>query len=274
MGARGVSGQPVRTLIVDDEPAARAALRTLLASDTDIEVIGECADGLSALRSIEREGPELVFLDVQMPRLDGFAVLQRLEAPELCVVVFVTAYDEYAVRAFDVHAIDYLLKPFDDQRFHLALARAKREVHQRRLGVVSERLLALLDDLGRRGNAAAAGGAAPAAYTRRLLIKSAGRVSILPVRDIDWIEAEGDYAKLHVGKVAHLLRDTMRHLETELDPARFVRIHRSTIVNLERVKELQPFFRGEFVVILHDGTSLKLARSYKERLEAALGRTF
>ena len=267
-----MSAEPIRTLIVDDEPAARAALRTLLGADPDIEVLGECADGASALRRIERDGPDLVFLDIQMPRLDGFTVLQQLEAPELLVVVFVTAFDEYALRAFDVHAVDYLLKPFDDERFRVALGRAKREVRQRRLGVVSDRLLALLDGMARRGAAVPVSAAAGGAYTRRLVIKTGGRLHILPVRDIDWIEAEGDYAKLHVGKLSHLLRDTMRHLEAELDPTRFVRIHRSTIVNVERIKELQPFFRGEYVVILHDGTSLKLSRSYKRRLEAALGR--
>ena len=270
-----MSADPIRTLVVDDEPAARAAIRSLLAEDPDIAVVGEAADGASALRWVERDLPELVFLDVQMPGLDGFAALRALESPESLVVVFVTAYDEYALRAFDVAAVDYLLKPFSDERFRLALSRAKREVRQRRLGVVSDRLVALLDDLARRGSAAADAPATGAGrYTRRLVIKSGGRATILPVRDIDWIEAEGDYVKVHTGKVTHLLRDTMRHLEGDLDPVRFVRIHRSTIVNVERIKELQPFFRGEYVVALHDGTSLKLSRGYKEHLEAALGRSF
>ena len=268
-----MSSEPIRTLIVDDEPAARAAIRALLAEDPEVLIVGEAADGASALRRVEGDRPELVLLDVQMPGLDGFALLRALEAPELLVVVFVTAYDEYALRAFDVAAVDYLLKPFSDERFRVALSRAKREVRQRRLGVVSDRLVALLDGLARRGNAAAAPAPAAGSYTRRLVIKSGGRATILPVRDIDWIEAEGDYVKVHTGKVVHLLRDTMRHLEADLDPGRFVRIHRSTMVNVERIKELQPFFRGEYVVALHDGTSLKLSRGYKEHLEAVLGRS-
>jgi two-component system LytT family response regulator len=203
--------------------------------------------------------------------MDGFEVLRSAEAPELPEVVFVTAYDQYALRAFDVHAVDYLLKPFSDDRFATALDHAKLRVRQRRLGVVSDRLVALLDGLGRRDPAPPPGATA---YLRRLVIKSGGRVSILAVRDIDWIDAEGDYVKIHSGRQWHLLRETMKHLEQQLDPLRFVRIHRGTIVNVERIKELQPFFRGEYVVILQDGTSRKLSRGYKEHLERALGRSF
>ena len=263
----------IRTLIVDDEPAARGALRLLLAEDAEIEIVGEAADGVSAVRRIEKEGPDLIFLDIQMPGLDGFNVLQQLEAPELLVVVFVTAFDQHALKAFEVHAVDYLLKPFNDERFHLALSRAKREVRQRRLGVASDRLVALLEDLGRQ-KSAPAGTPPPQRYLGRLAIKSGGRVTLLSVRDLDWIEAEGDYVRLHAGKVNHLLRETMKRLEAQLDPTRFVRIHRSHIINVERIKELQPYFRGEYVVVLHDGTNLKLARSYKPHLEAALGREF
>jgi two-component system LytT family response regulator len=266
-----MSTERIRTLIVDDEPAARAAIRALLSDDPELEVIGECADGRSALERMEADPPELLFLDVQMPELDGFAVLQQYEAPQLLEVIFVTAYDQYALQAFDVHAVDYLLKPFSDERFRIAVTRAKRQVRQRRLGEVSDRLLALLDGLGRHGIPAQPGAEL---YLRRLVIKSGGRMSVLPVRDIDWIDAEGDYARIHTGKQWHLLRETMKRLETQLDPARFVRIHRSTIVNVERIKELQPFFRGEYVVILHDGTSLKLSRGYKEKLELALGKEF
>jgi two-component system LytT family response regulator len=268
-----VSTERIRTLIVDDEPAARAAIRSLLAGDQEIEVIGECADGRSALERLERELPDLLFLDVQMPGMDGLEVLRQLTAPELPDVIFVTAYDQYALRAFDVHAVDYLLKPFGDDRFNTALERAKRRVRERRLGVVGDRLLALLDELGGRGTTAQAGTAAGAPL-RRLVIKSGGRVTILAVRDIDWIDAEGDYVKIHTGKQWHLLRETMKRMEAQLDPARFVRIHRGTIVNVERIKELQPFFRGEYVVILQDGTSLKLSRGYKAHLERALGRSF
>jgi two-component system, LytTR family, response regulator len=262
-----MTSEAIRTLIVDDEPAARAALQSLLANDREIAVIGECADGRSAVERIEREHPDLVFLDVQMPGMNGFDALRRLEVAELPEVVFVTAYDEYAVRAFDVHAADYLLKPFSDERFRLALARAKQQVRRRRLGELSDRLATLLDAVGRGGAAAASAGQ----YLRRLVIKSGGRATILPVRDIDWIEAEGDYVKIHTGKVSHLLRETMKRLEAQLDPARFVRIHRSTIVHIERIKEIQPYFHGEYVVLLQDGTSLKLARGYRQHLETALG---
>lgn len=263
----------IRTLIVDDEPAARDAIRSLLAEDADIRIVGECADGRSALRAIAGNNPELLFLDVQMPEMDGFTMLRQLDPSQLPVVVFVTAFDQYALRAFDVHATDYLLKPFDDDRFREAVSRAKQSVRAGQLGRLSEELKALLDGVAPAGpapRAAAAGGP----YLKRLVIKSGGRVTLLNVRDIDWIEAEGDYVKIHVGKAWHLLRETMKRLETQFDPARFVRIHRSTIVNVERIKELQPYFRGEYVVILQDGKSLKLSRGYKEHLETVLGRKF
>jgi two-component system LytT family response regulator len=262
---------PIRVLIVDDEPAARAAIRTLLAAEHDVEVVGECADGGSALEAIGREEPDLLFLDVQMPEMDGFTVLQQLAPDALPAVVFVTAYDQYALRAFDVHAVDYLLKPFDDERFHQALRRAQQQVRQGQLGALSEQLLALLGSVGKEP-APAPGRSDGAGFLKRLVIKSGGRVTICPVRDVDWLEAEGDYVKIHVGRAWHLLRETMKHLEAQFDPARFIRIHRSTIVNVERIKELQPYFRGEYVVILHDGTELKLSRGYRARLEAALGR--
>ena len=259
----------IRALVVDDEPAARAAIRALLAHDPEIHVVGECADGRTALDAIRGAAPDLLFLDVQMPEMDGFTLLGQLEPGELPVVVFVTAYDQYALRAFDVHALDYLLKPFDDERFRRAVAHAKQQVRQGKLGALSERLVALLDGVGRPPAVTRNG-----QYLKRLAIKAGGRVTILGVKDIDWIEAEGDCVKIHAGRAWHLLRETMKHLETQFDPARFVRIHRSTIVNVERIKELQPYFRGEYVVILHDGTSLKLSRGYKEHLEAALGRSF
>jgi len=263
----------IRALIVDDEPAARDAIRSLLAGDADIHIVGECADGRTALHAIATTSPDLLFLDVQMPEMDGFTMLRQLEPERLPVVVFVTAFDQYALRAFDVHATDYLLKPFDDDRFREAVSRAKQSVRAGQLGRLSEELRALLD--GVASPAAASRPAAPGGpYLKRLVIKSGGRVTLLNVRDIDWIEAEGDYVKIHVGKAWHLLRETMKRLEAQFDPARFVRIHRSTIVNVERIKELQPYFRGEYVVILQDGKSLKLSRGYKEHLESVLGRKF
>lgn len=263
------SSLPIRVLIVDDEPAARAAIRTLLADEADVQVVGECADGRAALEAIRIDAPDLLFLDVQMPEMDGFALLRALDPTQLPVIVFVTAYDQYALHAFEVSALDYLLKPFDDERFRSSLARAKQRVQQGRLGALSQQLLALLDGTAGRQPVSRDG-----QYLKRLVIKTGGRVTILAVKDIDWIEADGDFVKIHAGRAWHPLRETMKRLETQIDPARFVRIHRSTIVNVERIKELQPYFRGEYVVILHDGTSLKLSRGYKEHLEAALGRRF
>ena len=257
--------RPIRTLIVDDEPAAREGMRHLLAADPEIVLAGECSNGREAAAAIRDTSPDLVFLDVQMPELDGFGVLREVGVERAPAVVFVTAFDQYALRAFDVHAIDYLLKPFTDDRFRQSLDRAKQLVHQGRLGDLSRKLAALLDN----------DASAPAPrYLDRLVVKSGGKVTLLPVGEIEWIDAEGDYVRIHVGKTWHLLRETMKNLEEQLDAARFVRIHRSTIVNLEKVKELQPFFRGEYVVVLHNGATLKLSRGYRDNLEARLGRTF
>ena len=257
----------IRTLIVDDELAAREGLRHLLAADPEIVVAGECANGRDAAAAIRATAPDLVFLDVQMPELDGFAVLREVGVERAPAIVFVTAFDQYALRAFDVHAVDYLLKPFTDERFRQSLERAKQQVRHGRLGDLSQKLAALL---GPDEPARAAG----PRYLDRLLVKSGGKVTLLPVGEIEWIDAEGDYVRIHVGKNWHLLRETMKNLEAQLDATRFVRIHRSTIVNLERVKELQPFFRGEYVVVLHNGTTLKLSRGYRDNLEARLGRAF
>jgi two-component system LytT family response regulator len=260
-------------LLIDDEPLAREGLRLLLSRDAEFTSIYEAKDGREAVIAIENLHPDLVFLDVQMPEMDGFTMLRQLDPARLPVVVFVTAFDQYALQAFDVHATDYLLKPFDDDRFREAVSRAKQSVRAGQLGRLSEELRALLD--GVIPGAPAPRTAAPGGpYLKRLVIKSGGRVTLLNVRDIDWIEAEGDYVKIHVAKAWHLLRETMKRLEAQFDPARFVRIHRSTIVNVERIKELQPYFRGEYVVILQDGKSLKLSRGYKEHLESVLGRKF
>lgn len=259
----------MRTLIVDDEPAARAGLRHLLTADPEITVVGECRDGREAIAGICDLGPELVFLDVQMPELDGFGVLRAVGGEQLPVVVFVTAYDQYALRAFEVHAVDYLLKPFTDDRFREALRQAKLQVRRARLGELSRQVAALVAD-GAVVRSSPSGSLSP--LRDRLVVKTGGGVTLVPVADIDWIDADGDYVRIHAGKAAHVVRETMHNLESELDPGRFVRIHRSTIVNLERVKELQPFYRGEFVAVLHDGTRLKLSRGCRDTLEARLGR--
>ena len=246
----------MRCLIVDDEPLARERLRGLLRDERDVEIAAECADGRKAVAAILKLEPDLVFLDVQMPGLDGFGVLEALPPESIPAVIFVTAYDQYALRAFDAQALDYLLKPFDRERFQKALARAREQLRKRQAGTLEPRLLALLEQLEERKP-----------YLERLVIKSAGRVYFLRTSEVDWIEAEGNYVRLHTGKEAHLLRETMNHLETRLDPQRFLRIHRSTIVNIERIKELHPWFKGEHVVILRDGARLTLGRAYRDRLK-------
>lgn len=262
----------IRTLIVDDEPAARAGIRQLLSTDPEIVVAGEYADGVEAVAAIREAAPDLVFLDVQMPELDGFGVLREVGVESPPAFVFVTAYDQYALRAFEVHAIDYLLKPFTDERFRESLQRAKQQVRQGQLVGLSRSLAALLDSYEAGGTAPRRAPGPDPGYLERLVVKSGGKVTLLRVADIEWIDAEGDYVRIHVGKAWHLLRETMKNLESQLDPERFVRIHRSTIVNLERIKELQPFFRGEYVVVLQSGITLKLSRGYRDHLEARLGR--
>jgi two-component system LytT family response regulator len=261
----------IRTLVVDDEPLARRNIRLLLEGDPEIEIVGEAASGREALALIGEHSPDLVFLDIQMPETDGFGVLERIEAAEMPVVVFVTAFDQYALRAFDFHALDYLLKPFDDARFEKALRRAKLQVEQRDIKDLSRRLIALLEGRGEPASAEAAQSHEAPRYLSRLLIKSAGRVFFLKADEIDYVSAEDYYVRLHVGRKGHLLRETMNELESKLDPARFVRIHRSTIVTLERVRELQQLFNGEYGVRLLDGTELKLSRSRREHLEKLLG---
>jgi two-component system LytT family response regulator len=250
----------VRTLIVDDEPLARQRLRRLLEADPAVAIVGESADGLQALTDLRELRPDLVFLDVQMPGLDGFGVLQALDDLPLPVVIFVTAHDRYALKAFEVHALDYLLKPFDRDRFAAALERAKAQIQQGSAAALSERLRELLQTAPARPR------------PERLVVKSGARIYFVRVDDIDWIEAAANYVRLHVGTEDHLLRESLSALEKRLDPARFVRIHRSTIVNLDRVRELQPVFHGDYVLILSDGKELAVSRTCRDRLKEALGR--
>lgn len=246
----------IRTLIVDDELLARERVRGLLANEPEIELVGECSNGREAVALIQEQRPDLVFLDVQMPELDGFGVLQEIGAGPLPAIVFVTAHDEFAVRAFAVHAVDYLLKPFDRTRFHTALQRALETVKQQRGGGLDERLGNLLAEMK-----------SPPKPLERLSVKSAGHLTFVRVADIDWIEAADNYVALHVGKESHLLRENMSVIETRLPPDKLVRISRSTIVNLDRIKELQPLFRGTYAVILHDGTRLTSSSTYRDKLE-------
>lgn len=248
----------LRVIVVDDEPLARRRIRALLAEDPEVEVVGEYGDGLEAVAGITGLRPDLVFLDVQMPELDGFGVLQALRTTEVPAVVFVTAFEEYALKAFAVHALDYLLKPFDPQRFRESVARVKATLH----GGAGE------EDFRQRVLAALAGLRGDRRTLERILVRSGGRVTFLKVGEIDWIEADGNYLRLHAGKTSHLIRDTMAGMEAALDGDRFVRIHRSTIVNVERIKELEQWFHGDWIVALADGTRLTLSRSYRHRLDA------
>jgi two-component system LytT family response regulator len=254
----------IRTLIVDDEPLARRNLRVLLEKDPQIEILDECRNGREAVKAINTLSPDLIFLDIQMPEMDGFDVLEHVGPEHIQAIIFVTAFDQYALKAFDVHALDYLLKPFDDERFAHALRRAKAQIAAHEINRVSKRLLALLEE--RESERKVDG----KSYLARLMIKDTGRMTLLKVDDIDFIEADGNYAKLHVGRKAHLLREKMNDLEGRLDPAKFVRIHRSIIVNLERIKEMHPHFNGDYIVVLEDGRQLRMSRTRREHLEARL----
>lgn len=243
----------MRVVLADDEPLARERLRTLLAVRSDCTLAGECADGAEAVAVIAAERPDLVLLDVQMPELDGFEVLEALPPDVHPGIVFVTAYDEYAVRAFDVSAVDYLLKPVEPARFTAALDRAAA----RRGPAAAPDFSALLAEVrALRGPA------------RRFVVRDGHRIRFIAADDVDWIDAAGNYVRLHVAGGSHLLRDTMKSVEARLDPERFVRVHRSAIVNLERVVSMEPYFHGEYVLTLRDGTRLNSSRSQGARLRA------
>ncbi len=255
----------VQVLIVDDEPLARSGILTLVERDPELEVVGECGNGRAAVEAILELQPDLVLLDIQMPEMDGFEVLRAVGTDRMPPVIFVTAYDQFAVKAFEVNALDYLLKPFDDERFAHAIERAKQSIRGPEVNGLSQRLLKLLEAAGSRKVATAAQGAS--GHLVRLVVKDAGRVFFVRTDEIDWIQAASYYVKLHVHGKVHLLRETMNSLETRLDPMCFFRVSRSAIVNLDCIKEI----RGAQVVILHDGTKVKLSKSRKEGLEQLLG---
>jgi two-component system LytT family response regulator len=244
----------LRTVIVDDEPLARQRVRQLLAGETDVEVLAECRNGVEALAVIRDASPDIVFLDVQMPEMDGFQVLAELGAAAMPVVVFVTAYDEYALRAFDVHALDYLLKPFDSRRFRETMRRARQQVALRDTAEASRKVLALLGDVQQRRG-----------YLQRFAVRSAGRVIVVATREVQAIEADGNYMRLHtLDRKEHLVRGTMDEVAGRLDPQRFVRVHRSWIVNLDQVNEIQQWFHGSQAVLLRQGLRVPVGRKYAQ----------
>lgn len=249
----------LRVVVVDDEALARERITSLLAQHGDIEIVGVCADGPSALETIRAARPDLVFLDVQMPGMTGFEVIEQLEPDHVPAVVFVTAYDGHAIHAFEIHALDFLLKPFDQTRFEKTLARARTHLSLESDPAVGPRLMSLLEELRDERR-----------YPERLIVKSNGRVFFLRSEDIDWVEASGNYVKLHVKGDAHLLRESMKNMEARLDPKVFVRIHRSAIVNIDRIRELEPWFHGEYIVIMRDGTRLTASRVFSDRLSALI----
>ena len=259
---------PLRVVIVDDEPLARRTLRVLLEPEDGVEVVGEAGNGAEALEAIAAASPDLVFLDVQMPEMDGFEVLNALGPQRTPAVVFVTAFDEHAVRAFDAEAADYLLKPFDDERFHRALARARARISDGRVRELASRLAQMLSP----ASPSPVPLPSPAQqYAERIVVKKNSRVTLLDVQTVDWIEAADYVVRIHAGGAVHVLREPITELEARLDPRRFFRIHRSTIVNLSSVKELQPLFHGEYVVIMRDGAELRLSRARRDRLQQLLG---
>ena len=265
---------PIRVMLADDEPLARRRLVRFLRAEPDVEVAAECANGAQAVAALRDQALDLVFLDVQMPDMSGLEVVAAHGADRMPAVIFVTAYDAYAVRAFEVHALDYVLKPVTVERFRAAFQRAREHLERVSSAHAGRRLKSLLAQVLASEQALAVGGAVgppPASkYADRLTVRTEGRVVFLRASEVDWFEADGNYVRIHVGKNTHLIRETITALDASLDPALFARIHRSTIVNLDRIRELQPWFAGDYVVVLKDGTQLKLTRTYREHLQLRL----
>ncbi len=244
----------INTVIADDEPLARKKLRILLAAETGVRIVAECSDGKQTIAAVRKHKPDLLLLDIQMPEADGFQVLSGIPADEMPIVIFTTAYDQYAVRAFDQHALDYLLKPFDQERIHRALERTRAELLKTGNGELTTRILDWL-------------ATSRAEVDRRLVIKAGGRVVFLDSDEIDWIEAAANYVRVHAGKESYLLREGIGSIGQRLDPSQFLRVHRSTIVNISRIRELQPCNSAEYIVVLKDGKELSCSRGYRAELQ-------
>lgn len=252
----------IRAIIIDDEPLAREKVQLFAASESDIEIVDTCSNGHEAFTSIKTYKPDLLFLDIQMPELNGFELLQQLETNPLPGIIFITAYDEFALRAFEFHALDYLLKPYDRERFQKSVAHARialRSIEETE--TTTQQIRLLLNSIQQSSQ-----------KLERLIVKTNGRIIFLRIEEIDWMEAAGNYVKLHVGNETHLIRETMNGLEQQLNPLKFIRIHRSTIINIEKIKELEPYFNGEYKVILNNNAQLILSRNYRENFTTVLGK--
>lgn len=264
--------QKIRAIIADDELLARKALKAMLRDDPEMEVVAECHNGMEAVTAIRQQSPDIVFLDIQMPEMDGFQVIEEIGAGRMPITVFVTAYDKHALRAFEAHALDYLLKPFDHDRFNTALQRAKTFVRQQKLGEINESLFAVLKDLKPKSNElpSETDQSIQKEPIDRVVLKSGGRIYFLKTEEIDWVEGTSNYLTLHTAGGTHLIRETMGDFHARLDPKKFLRIHRSTIVNIERIKDLQPLFKGEYIVSLTGGQRLRSSRGYRHELQQLL----
>lgn len=251
----------IRTLIVDDMNLARQRLKHTLASDTEIEIIGEAANGNEAVNAIKNLRPDLVFLDVQMPKMGGFEVVETIGATQMPTIVFVTAYDEFALRAFEINALDYLLKPYEEERLQKTVQRVKSQIREAGRGDIEERLLQLLGKAVQKPD-----------YLKRIPVKTAQHTILVLTEDIDWIGGAGNYLELHVAKDVYLIRERLNQLEQRLNPEQFARIHRSTIVNIDRIKALHPMFNGDHLIILQNGARLNVSRSYHEKLLEMISR--
>ena len=256
-----MTSSKIRVVVADDELLARKFIRRMLKQDPEVEIVAECSNGAEAVATIRKEKPDLVFLDVQMPEMNGFAVLDAVRLDHLPEIVFTTAYESYAIRAFELHALDYLLKPFDQVRFKAALKYAKERFHSQHEEDKRLQVGTLLESIR-----------AQQEYLDRIIIRADGRITFLHTREIDWIEADDKYVHLHTDKGARMVRQTLAAIEDQLDPKKFLRVHRSAMVNVDRIKELQPLFNGEHSLILDDGTRLTLSRKYKDKLFELLGK--
>ncbi|MFC3122241.1 LytR/AlgR family response regulator transcription factor [Agaribacter flavus] len=270
-----IANKKIRALIVDDESLARQGLQIRLESFDDVEIIGQCANGREALQAINEHSPDLVFLDIQMPGLDGFDVVKRMQADNTPLVVFVTAFDQYAIDAFEVHAIDYVLKPVEQERLHIAVDRARQHLSQSSVENQKQRLIDLIGNITGQTPAEltkllSEGSSLNNQYPEKIAIKDREETTLVNSKDIEWVEAAGDYMCIHANEQVHVLRSTMKKLEEKLNPKIFQRVHRSTIVNTDKVEKVCSHINGEYYLVLHNGAKLKMSRSYREKIKHIL----